>query len=192
MRSSYHSGRKAPPLGIALQAAGAIGACIGGLGVDPAAAQAVNSDATEPGHEKAKATGLGEVVVTGIRPLLGDKIPLTIQDTPQSVNVVPQRLLEQQSITRLEDALKNVPGVTLNAGEGAARGDTINIRGFSAFNDFFLDGIRDAAIYVRDPFNLDSIEVLKGPFGDSLRPRLDRRRGQSGEQGAGRWRLLAR
>ena len=56
-----------------------------------------------------------------------------------------------------------MPGVTLNAGEGAARGDTVNIRGFSAFNDFFLDGIRDAAVYVRDSFDLQSVEVLKGP-----------------------------
>ena len=76
---------------------------------------------------------------------------------------MPEQLIKDQAITRLEEALKNVPGVTLNAGEGAARGDTINIRGFSAFNDFFLYGIRDAAIYVRDPFNLESIEVLKGP-----------------------------
>ena len=104
-----------------------------------------------------------DIVVTGIRPLVGGKIPMSVRDTPQSVNVIPQRLLQDQSTTRLEDALKNVPGVTLNAGEGAARGDTINIRGFSAYNDFFLDGIRDAAVYVRDPFNLESIEVLKGP-----------------------------
>jgi catecholate siderophore receptor len=105
----------------------------------------------------------GEVTVTGLRPLLGDKIPLSVKDTPQSVDIVSEQLLREQSVTRLEDALKNVPGVTLNAGEGAARGDTINIRGFSAFNDFFLDGVRDAAVYVRDPFNLQSIEVLKGP-----------------------------
>jgi catecholate siderophore receptor len=56
-----------------------------------------------------------------------------------------------------------VPGVTLNAGEGAARGDTVNIRGFSAFNDFFLDGIRDAAVYNRDSFDTQEVEVLKGP-----------------------------
>jgi catecholate siderophore receptor len=71
--------------------------------------------------------------------------------------------MADQANTRLEDALKNVPGITLNAGEGAARGDTVNLRGFSAFNDFFLDGIRDAAVYTRDSFDLDSVEVLKGP-----------------------------
>jgi catecholate siderophore receptor len=59
--------------------------------------------------------------------------------------------------------LKNVPGITLNSGEGAARGDSVNLRGFSAFNDFFLDGIRDAGVYTRDSFDLDSVEVVKGP-----------------------------
>jgi catecholate siderophore receptor len=151
---------------VALQVVGAIGASMTGLGLESAAlAQTTPNDQDHgPDHAKTdKPAGGSDVVVTGIRPLLGAKIPLTVKDTPQSVNVVPLKLLQEQSVTRVEDALKNVPGVTLNAGEGAARGDTINIRGFSAFNDFFLDGIRDAAIYVRDPFNLQSIEVLKGP-----------------------------
>ncbi|HEX4180206.1 MAG TPA: TonB-dependent siderophore receptor [Caulobacteraceae bacterium] len=150
-------------MGAKLQVVGAAGVWAAGLAAGPAAhaETAPPDDGAAADHEKG--VNPGEVVVTGIRPLLGQKIPLTIQDTPQSVNVVSKQLLEDQAVTRLEDALKNVPGVTLNAGEGAARGDTINIRGFSAFNDFFLDGIRDAAIYVRDPFNLQSIEVLKGP-----------------------------
>jgi len=115
---------------------------------------------TAAGEEAPEVTA---VTVTGVRALLGDKIPLDVQDTPQSVNVVPLKLLQDQADHRLEDALKNVPGVTLNAGEGAARGDTVNIRGFSAFNDFFLDGVRDAAIYNRDSFDLQEVEVLKGP-----------------------------
>lgn len=105
---------------------------------------------------------VGEVVVTGIRSLLNDKLG-DLHDTPQSVTVINAKEIQDQSFTRLEDALKTVPGITLNTGEGAARGDTVNLRGFSAFNDFFLDGIRDAAVYDRDSFNLDSIEVVKGP-----------------------------
>jgi len=101
--------------------------------------------------------------VNGVRSFLSDKLPADVQNAPQSVTVVNQELMEQQSATRLEQALQNVPGITLNAGEGAARGDTVNIRGFSAFNDFFLDGIRDAAVYTRDSFNLQSVEVVKGP-----------------------------
>ena len=104
-----------------------------------------------------------EIRVTGVRSLLRDKMGETELNTPQSVTVINSELIMGQAATRLEDALRNVPGITLNAGEGAARGDTVNIRGFSAFNDFFIDGIRDAAVYTRDIFDADSVEVLQGP-----------------------------
>lgn len=108
--------------------------------------------------------GKGEqITVTGVRALVNDKLPTGLQDAPQTINVVNQQILKDQGVTRLQDALKNVPGITFNSGEGAARGDTVNLRGFSAFNDFFLDGVRDAAIYTRDSFDLDQVEVLKGP-----------------------------
>ncbi len=106
---------------------------------------------------------LSEVTVNGVRTLLHDKLAESEQNAPQSITVVTNQLMAAQGTTNLEDALRNVPGITMNAGEGAARGDTVNLRGFSAFNDFFLDGIRDAAVYTRDDFDLQSIEVLKGP-----------------------------
>lgn len=101
--------------------------------------------------------------MNGIRTLLHDKLAETEQTAPQSITVVTPQLMASQAATSLEDALRNVPGITLNAGEGAARGDTVNLRGFSAFNDFFLDGVRDAAVYTRDDFDVQSVEVLKGP-----------------------------
>lgn len=119
--------------------------------------QPSSPDATESGGQ------LSQVTVSGVRPLLHDKVSQSEQNAPQSVTIVTRRLMTAQGTTNLEDALRNVPGITLNAGEGAARGDTVNLRGFSAFNDFFLDGIRDAAVYTRDDFDLQSIEVLKGP-----------------------------
>ncbi len=143
-----------------LQALGAFGLCVAAASGGSAQAQAVDRARAVKADDT---TDLTEVVVTGVRPLLGDKIPLSIQDTPQSVDVVSPKLLREQAATRLQDALRNVPGITLNAGEGAARGDTVNIRGFSAFNDFFLDGVRDAAVYTRDSFDLQEVEVLKGP-----------------------------
>lgn len=106
---------------------------------------------------------LSQVTVSGVRTVLHDKLAESEQNAPQSITVVTHQLMAAQGTTNLEDALRNVPGITLNAGEGAARGDTVNLRGFSAFNDFFLDGIRDAAVYTRDDFDLQSIEVLKGP-----------------------------
>jgi catecholate siderophore receptor len=106
---------------------------------------------------------LQEVTVSGVRSLVRDKLADVPLNIPQSLTVISSELIAQQGATRLEEALRNVPGITLNAGEGAARGDTVNIRGFSAFNDFFIDGIRDAAVYTRDIFDADAVEVLEGP-----------------------------
>jgi catecholate siderophore receptor len=141
--------------------ASALSVCVSSLlGFSAAQADTAPVDPLTSDDEDRK---LQEVTVSGVRPLLHDKLPQDLQDTPQSITVVSQQLMSEQAVTRLEDALKNVPGITLNAGEGAARGDTVNLRGFSAFNDFFLDGIRDAAVYSRDSFDLESVEVVKGP-----------------------------
>jgi len=56
-----------------------------------------------------------------------------------------------------------VPGITLGAGEFSWQGNNPNLRGFSSRNDMFLDGMRDFGSYPRDPFNVESIEVLQGP-----------------------------
>jgi catecholate siderophore receptor len=98
------------------------------------------------------------VIVTGQRPslvILSDKL----QKTPQTVDVIPQQVLHEQGVTTLQEALKNVPGITLNSGEGGAHGDTVNLRGFPANDDFFLDGLRDTGFYTRDAFDLESLEV---------------------------------
>ena len=118
---------------------------------------AMAEDAADAGGDKAE-----QITITGVRSLINDKLG-EVHDTPQSVTVINEKTIQDQAFTRLEDALKTVPGITLNAGEGAARGDTVNLRGFSAFNDFFLDGIRDAAVYDRDSFDLEQVEVVKGP-----------------------------
>jgi catecholate siderophore receptor len=102
------------------------------------------------------------VIVTGQRPslvILSEKL----QNTPQTVDVIPQQVLHEQGVTTLQEALKNVPGITLNSGEGGAHGDTVNLRGFPANDDFFLDGLRDTGFYTRDAFDLESLEVYKGP-----------------------------
>ena len=65
----------------------------------------------------------------------------------------------------LRDALRNVPGISLAAGEAGAQGDNLTIRGFTARNDIFLDGIRDFGSYYRDSFNYEQVEVLEGPAG---------------------------
>ena len=108
------------------------------------------------------ATQVQQVVVTGQRPSL-TTLTEPLQDTPQAINVVPAQVLQDEGVASLQDALKNVPGITLNAGEGGSHGDSINLRGFPASDDFFLDGLRDTGFYTRDDFNLEAIEVYKGP-----------------------------
>ncbi|HEX2586011.1 MAG TPA: TonB-dependent receptor plug domain-containing protein, partial [Steroidobacteraceae bacterium] len=91
------------------------------------------------------------------------KVPQSLRDIPQAMTVINREVLDAQSATRLTDALRNVPGITISAGEGGQIGDNINLRGFSARTDLFLDGFRDRGQYTRDTFFLQSVEVLKGP-----------------------------
>jgi catecholate siderophore receptor len=84
-------------------------------------------------------------------------------DTPQSVTVVTRQVMEDQGATTLRDGLRNVAGISLAAGEGGAQGDNLTIRGFTARNDIFLDGMRDFGSYYRDPFNLEEVDVVQGP-----------------------------
>lgn len=88
-----------------------------------------------------------------------------LRDTPQSITVVPQAVIEQQNATTLRDVLRNVPGISMQAGEGGGGpgGDFLSIRGFNARNDVFIDGVRDFGGYSRDPFNFEQVEVVKGP-----------------------------
>ena len=85
--------------------------------------------------------------------------------TAQSVTVVPQFVVKDEGVTTLRDTLRNVPGISLAAGEAGAQGDNLTIRGFTARNDIFLDGIRDFGSYFRDAFNYEQVEALEGPAG---------------------------
>ena len=114
-----------------------------------------------PALDGESAPDTSEVVVTG-HPSV-NTYGTSFQDTAQAVNVIPAAVLQEQAVDTLQDALKNVPGITLNAGEGGTHGDNINLRGFAASDDFFLDGLRDTGFYTRDSFDLEGIEVYKGP-----------------------------
>lgn len=85
-------------------------------------------------------------------------------DTPRSVTVIPQQVLQDTAATSLQDALRTVPGITFGAGEGGnPQGDRPFIRGFDAQSDMYLDGVRDAGGQTREIFDIESIEVSKGP-----------------------------
>ncbi len=111
-----------------------------------------------------------QVLITGEKP--GDykvdaptlpKLTEPLVDTPQSIDTISQQLLQDQAVTNLNDAFRNVPSITIGAGEFKSLGTSPTIRGFVARTDMFLDGQRDIGDYYRDPFDLEEIQVLEGP-----------------------------
>ncbi|MDP3330668.1 MAG: TonB-dependent siderophore receptor [Methylococcaceae bacterium] len=92
----------------------------------------------------------------------GSKTEMALRDIPQSVSVVKKELIQSQNAFSLRDALKNVSGLTIAAGEGGRTGDSITLRGFAASADQYLDGVKDNGQYNRDTFFIERAEVLKG------------------------------
>lgn len=89
------------------------------------------------------------------------KTDTALKDTPQSVTVVTQDVIKDQSIQSISDAVRYVPGVTASQGEGNR--DALNFRGAGVnTGDFYLDGVRDDVQTYRDLYNTDRIEVLRG------------------------------
>jgi catecholate siderophore receptor len=112
---------------------------------------------------------LPEVIVTGQQESYKSdavalpKLTEPLRNTPQSVTVVPREVMNDQNTTTLRDVLRNVGGISIAAGEGGSQGDNLTLRGFTARNDIFLDGMRDYGSYYRDPFAFETVDVLEGP-----------------------------
>ncbi|OZA94122.1 MAG: TonB-dependent siderophore receptor [Erythrobacter sp. 34-65-8] len=107
------------------------------------------------------------IVVTGERDQYGTsdgssgtKTPTPLIRVPQTISVITDDQLQDQAITQLGEALRYIPGVSLETGEGHR--DEIFIRGQETTADFYLDGLRDDAQYYRSLYNVERIEVLKG------------------------------
>jgi catecholate siderophore receptor len=84
------------------------------------------------------------------------------QNIPQAITTITHQLMEDQQVSSLKEALRNVAGLTFNAAEGGRSGDNMMLRGFYTFGDLYLDGIRDTAQYNRETFNLEQVDVLRG------------------------------
>lgn len=89
------------------------------------------------------------------------KMDTKLIDLPQSVTIVTQQQLQDRNSISLGQALAYVPGVNVAQGEGQR--DQVTIRGQNTSSDFYLDNVRDDAEYYRDLYNIQSVEVLKGP-----------------------------
>ena len=85
----------------------------------------------------------------------------SLRDIPQSLSVVGRRQLNDQMLTTIGDVVRYQPGITAHQGENNR--DQIIIRGQSSSADFFVNGVRDDVQYLRDTYNLESVEVIRGP-----------------------------
>ncbi|MBT2766223.1 catecholate siderophore receptor Fiu [Stenotrophomonas sp. ISL-67] len=135
------------------------------LALLPVAAQAESSSDTP--------RTLDQVQVQASRGLKVDKVASpkftqSLQDTPQTIQIISRDLFTQQGATTLTDALRNSPGVgTFYVGENGntTTGDSIFMRGFDTSSSIFVDGVRDVGSISRDVFNTEQVEVSKGPAG---------------------------
>ncbi|MBX7533035.1 TonB-dependent siderophore receptor [Qipengyuania sp. 1XM1-15A] len=129
----------------------------------PAAASTLTADA-QPERDYLPT----DIVVTGERAdgydnedgSTATKTPTPLIDVPQAVSFITEDQLEDQSIRQLNDALRYVPGVSMESGEGHR--DEVFIRGQETTADFYIDGLRDDAQYYRSLYNIERVEVLKG------------------------------
>jgi catecholate siderophore receptor len=104
----------------------------------------------------------GQQVKYGVRATsTATKTNTDVKDIPQALTTVTSEQIADQQLRSVGDLLLFVPGASYNAGEGNR--DTIVLRGNSSTADFFVDGVRDDVQYFRDFYNVDRVEVLKGP-----------------------------
>ncbi|MEA3041474.1 MAG: catecholate siderophore receptor [Sphingomonadales bacterium] len=127
------------------------------------AAAAVELAASESDNDQG-----GAIVVTGQRAEYGarstrsaTRTDTPIRDVPQAMTVISESQIEDQALRSIADVLTYVPGAT--PGTGESNRDQITLRGNNTTADFFLDGLRDDAQYFRDLYNVDRVEVLRGP-----------------------------
>lgn len=92
-------------------------------------------------------------------------------NTPQTVSVIPGSIIEERQATTLTEVLRNTPGISFNGGENGFGTGAANfqLRGFDSSANIFVDGARDSGVYTRDMFNVDRVEVFKGPAADNGR-----------------------
>ncbi|HEX7652285.1 MAG TPA: TonB-dependent siderophore receptor [Verrucomicrobiae bacterium] len=117
---------------------------------------------------------LPEVVVQGqgetpykVDRLSGAKFTEALVDTPQTIVAIPKEVYNQQGAATLSEVLRNTPGISFAAGEGGsvAAGDSFYMRGADASGNIFVDGVRDTGAYSRDVYNIEQVEIAKGPAG---------------------------
>jgi catecholate siderophore receptor len=127
------------------------------LGVAPAQSE----DAEAPEVSALVVTARRDIDYGSSRTSTATRTDTPLRDVPQSVSVITDQLIRDQSIQNLSDVFRYVPGVGVGQGEGHR--DAPTIRGNATTADFFVNGVRDDVQYIRDLYNVERVEVLKGP-----------------------------
>ena len=139
---------------------------VAGLTFGAGLAHAADIDAPVATTAAADATEVTGVKVDGKKAtdVQSAKYTAPLVDTPRSITVISSKIIEQTAATSLTDILRTSPGITFGAGEGGQPlADRPFIRGQASGNNVFVDGIRDAGGQTREVFNLEQVEVIKGP-----------------------------
>lgn len=89
------------------------------------------------------------------------KPPVPILDVPQSVSVITDEEIKDQGFREIGDIIRYMPGVNTSQGEGHR--DAVVFRGVRSTADFYQDGVRDDVQYYRSLYNVEQLEILRGP-----------------------------
>jgi len=106
-------------------------------------------------------TGEGDQGYSAKRSTTATKTDTPLRDTPQSISVITADEMRDRAVQSIAEAARYVPGVGFAQGEGNR--ETPIFRGISTTGDFFIDGIRDDVQYYRDLYNIERVEIFKGP-----------------------------
>jgi len=168
----HHLGRATPravtSTTVALTLTGALAAGASAQTAPAADADSARAARQESARDSARVARLEGVTVSAARrrsysvrrTTTATRTDTPLRDVPQAVTVVTRALIADQAMQNMTDVVRFVPGVTMGQGEGHR--DAPTIRGNSTTSDFFVDGVRDDVQYVRDLYNAERIEAVKG------------------------------
>jgi catecholate siderophore receptor len=139
------------------------------VGLLSAASQARAEEAGEIDVSEIEMADAGDTIIVdgkripyGVRTTsTATKTDTDVRNVPQALTIVSSAQIDDQQLRSINDLLNFVPGASYGSGE--SNRDTLVLRGNSSTADFFIDGVRDDVQYFRDFYNVDRVEVLKGP-----------------------------
>jgi len=120
----------------------------------------VNAQTTEETASLGTSTIIGENIQSD-KVISGLRTSTPIEETPRSISIYTADQIEKQGVDSIGDIVDYTPGVNTSQGEGHR--DSVVFRGVRSTADFYVDGVRDDVQYYRSLYNLEQVEILKGP-----------------------------